>query len=432
MKKLFQLLVFSPLLFVEVASAKNYIVLFKQAETSIASMEHGAFQSLLQTSNQKNVDQLKEWVGSRGISTDVRDLWIARGAALSLEDEAMKKLSHEAWVKGIYEDKVRRLISPSLNLVVGNSIKELGDETWGLEKIGVNRLHQEFPELDGRGVRVGIIDTGIQSRHQEFINKEVVFRDFINNISAPYDDHGHGTHVAGTITGNKVGIASEASIIFAKGFAAGGAGGDSGLMHAMQWIFDPDGNPATNDFPHVVSNSWGGELDLETIYDVEEFAPFVRAIQTWIHGGIIPVFAAGNSGKAPNGFPGGLPEPIAVGATTPSGELATFSSRGPNLWKVGESVLTLLKPDISAPGEKIISAFPGNKYATMAGTSMATPHVSGAIVLALQANPKLKFSDVKRLLLKSSEKKIDTQFGYGVLNAYELVKLAKTYRSDKP
>jgi subtilisin family serine protease len=99
---------------------------------------------------------------------------------------------------------------------------------------------------------------------------------------------------------------------------------------------------------------------------------------------------------------------------------------------VGESVLTLLKPDISAPGEKIISAFPGNKYATMAGTSMATPHVSGAIVLALQANPKLKFSDVKRLLLKSSEKKIDTQFGYGVLNAYELVKLAKTYRSDKP
>jgi subtilisin family serine protease len=178
-----------------------------------------------------------------------------------------------------------------------------------------------------------------------------------------------------------------------------------------------------------VSNSWGGELNLEVIYDVEEFAPFLRAIQSWIHGGIIPVFAAGNSGKSPNGFPGGLPEPIAVGAISPNGEIAAFSSRGPNLWKVGESVLTLLKPDISAPGEKIISAYPGNKYASMAGTSMATPHVTGAIALALQANPKLKFSDIKKLLLKSSEKKIDTQYGFGILNAYEFVKLAKSYRS---
>lgn len=98
------------------------------------------------------------------------------------------------------------------------------------------------------------------------------------------------------------------------------------------------------------------------------------------------------------------------------------------MWKVGESVLTLLKPDISAPGEKIISAYPGNKYASMAGTSMATPHVTGAIALALQANPKLKFPDIKKLLLKSSEKKIDTHFGFGILNAYEFVKLAKSYR----
>ena len=162
---------------------------------------------------------------------------------------------------------------------------------------------------------------------------------------------------------------------------------------------------------------------------MEDFAPFLRAIQTWIHGGVIPVFAAGNSGKSPNGFPGGLPEPIAVGAIAPSGEIASFSSRGPNLWKVGQSILTFLKPDISAPGEKITSAYPGNKYATMAGTSMATPHVTGAIALALQANPKLKFSDIKKLLLQSSEKKIDTTFGYGILNAYEFVKSAKILKS---
>ncbi len=427
MKLLIKLSLISMLL-IQSAQAKNYIVLFKQTEISISSMEHGAFQSLLQNTNQKNVDQLKNWMGARGVTAAVRDLWIVRGAALNLEDEVAKKLSHEAWVKGVYEDKVRRLISPTTSLVVANSLKELGEEIWGLEKIGLPKIREEFPDLNGNGIRVGVIDTGIQGRHQELINKKIIFKDFVNGITNSYDDHGHGTHVAGTIAGNKVGIATEATIIFAKSFAAGGSSGDSGLIHSMQWIFDPDNDPNTNDFPQIVSNSWGGEIDLDTIYDVEDFAPFLRAIQTWIHGGIIPVFAAGNSGKSPNGFPGGLPEPIAVGATAPNGELATFSSRGPNLWKVGESILTLLKPDISAPGEKITSAYPGNKYATMAGTSMATPHVSGAIALALQANPKLKFSDVKKLLLKSSEKKIDTQFGYGVLNAYEFIKLAKAYR----
>lgn len=415
-------------LFHSVGFAKNYIVLFKESEISIGSMEHGAFQSLLQNSNQKNVEQLKSWMDNRGLRAEVKNLWIARGAALTLEEINAKNLAKEAWVKGVYEDKVRRLISPSPNLVVANSLKELGEEVWGLEKIGVNKLREEFPELDGKGIRVGIIDTGIQSKHQELMNKPVLFRDFVNHIAYPYDDHGHGTHVAGTVAGNKVGVATEASIIFAKAFAAGGSSGDSSLIEAMQWIFDPDSDPSTNDFPQVVSNSWGGELDEAVLYNVEDFAPFLRAIQTWIHGGIIPVFAAGNSGKSPNGFPGGLPEPIAVGAISPKGELAEFSSRGPNLWKVGESVLTLLKPDISAPGEKITSAYPGNKYASMAGTSMATPHVTGAIALALQANPKLKFSDIKNLLLKSSEKKVDTQFGFGILNAYELVKLAKAHR----
>ncbi len=410
------------------AIAKNYIVLFKQAETSISSLEHGAFQNLLQSTNQKNVEQLKDWMGSRGLRSEVKDLWISRGAALSMEEASAKKLSQEAWVKGVYEDKIRRLISPTPNMVVANSIKELGDEVWGLEKIGIHKIRDEFPELDGHGITVGIIDTGIQSRHQELLNKPVVFKDFVNHISNPYDDHGHGTHVAGTITGNKVGIATEASIVFAKAFAAGGSTADSGLIEAMQWMFDPDNNSSTNDFPRLVSNSWGGELDVDVIYDVEDFAPFLRAVQAWIHGGIIPIFAAGNSGKSPNGFPGGLAEPISVGAISPNGDLAPFSSRGPNLWKVGESVLTLLKPDLSAPGDKITSAYPGNKYASMAGTSMATPHVAGAVVLALQANPKLKFSDVKKLLLKSSEKKIDNQFGYGILNAYELVKLAKSYR----
>ncbi|NBX68881.1 MAG: hypothetical protein EBR01_07965, partial [Proteobacteria bacterium] len=291
--------------------AKNIIILFKQNEIAINSMEHGAFQSLLQNENQKNVDQLKSWLGRRGYRSDVDSLWLVRGAVANLEAEAAKNLAHEAWVRGVYEDKIRRLISPTSSLVVANSLQDLGDDLWGLEKIGINKIRKEFPELNGKGVRIGVIDTGIQGHHQELQNKPLAFRDFVNGIQNSYDDHGHGTHVVGTIAGNKVGIASEASIVFAKAFAAAGSGSDTGLIRSMQWMFDPDSDPTTNDFPQIISNSWGGELDLDVVYDVEDFAPFLRAIQTWIHGGVIPVFAAGNSGKSPNGFPGGLPEPIA-------------------------------------------------------------------------------------------------------------------------
>jgi subtilisin family serine protease len=134
------------------------------------------------------------------------------------------------------------------------------------------------------------------------------------------------------------------------------------------------------------------------------------------------VFAAGNSGSAPNGIPGGLPEAIAVGAIAKGDGVAYFSSSGPNIWIIGDLVLSLVKPDLSAPGVKVTSAFPGNKYATWSGTSMATPHVTGTVALAKQLNPKLRAGEIRRLLLSSTDKKLDFQFGHGILNAYQVVK----------
>lgn len=412
------------------AMAKNYIVLFKQSEVSLSSMDHGAFQNLLQGSNEKSVGQLKEWLGQRRAATEVKSLWLIRGAVVDLNESTAKSLKQEPWVSGIYEDKVRRLINPVPQLVVGNSLKELEARyrTWGLLRIGVPQLRKEFPEINGSGIRVGILDTGIQNKHPE-LPQTILFKDFVNGIKLPYDDHGHGTHVAGTISGKQVGIAPNVKLIVGKIFGAAGSGSDSTILSAMQWMFDPDNNSATNDFPQLVSNSWGGELFPEIItYDVAEFLPYQLALQTWIHGGIIPVFAAGNSGSHPNGFPGGLPEPIAVGALDPADVIAEFSSRGPNIWKMGNMVLSVMKPDISAPGVEVTSAFPGNRYATWSGTSMATPHVSGTIALMLQANPKLNFAAVKDVLLRSSERKADTSFGYGILNAYEAVKLSQSRR----
>lgn len=404
--------------------AQDFLVLFKQAEISIGSLDHEAYTQVLQGSNQKSITDLNNWLQRQGTRSDkaMKNLWLIRGATLSVSHETIKKLVKEPWIQGVHEDRFRKMVPPRTNSKTVNSIQELGEgELWGLGKIGIPQLREEFPQIQGQGVSIGVLDTGIQSRHPELVGRVTHFKDFINGLENDYDDHGHGTHVSGTIAGTEVGIAPQSKILMAKIFGATGGGQDSVIIEAMQWQFDPDGNPQTADYPRVISNSWGADIE-EGIHDIREFEPYQLAIQTWINGGIIPVFAAGNSGKAPNGIPGGLPEVISVGAIDSNGEVAEFSSVGPNLWKIGELILTLMKPDISAPGVAIPSALPGNKYGAWDGTSMATPHLSGSIALLLQANPKLTYSEVKTLLFQTAEKKVDNKFGYGILNTYELVK----------
>ena len=412
------------------AFADDYIVLFKQSEMNIASLEHGALQQVLQTSNLKSVKQLEQWLGARGKAAPVGDFWLLRGASLNVDKDTAKKLEQEAWVQGVYKSQVRKWVHPVGEVVAGNTLGEVGSSAgnvWGLDYIGVPKIRAEFPGIDGSGIRVGVLDTGVQSKHPELATTDH-FKDFVNHLALPYDDHGHGTHVSGTISGKQVGVAPGVTLTEGKIFGAAGAGDDTTILKAMQWIFDPDGDPSTDDYPRVVSNSWGADLAGDASFNIEDFMPYHVALQAWVRGGVIPVFAAGNSGGSPNGIPGGLPEPIAVGAINAAGAVADFSSRGPNLWRLGPTLQTFLKPDIAAPGVDIASSFPGNKFASWAGTSMATPHVTGTIALMLQANPKLKFADVKEILLLTSQRKIDTQYGYGILDAYAAVKAALARR----
>ncbi|NBX82191.1 hypothetical protein EBQ90_03770 [bacterium] len=406
------------------AQADSYVVLFKQAEIGVGSLEHGAYTQVLQTSNKKSITELENWLGRKQIrnSAPMKNLWLIRGATLSVAPEVVPQLKKEPWIHGVYPDQFRKMIPKQPTIAEGTSLKSIHSETvWGLDRIGLAQIREEFPHIDGSGVAVGVLDTGIQSKHPELVGRVTHFKDFVNHITNDYDDHGHGTHVAGTIAGKEVGMAPRSQILMAKIFGAVGGGYDSTILEAMQWQFDPDGDPNTADYPRIISNSWGADI-ADGIHDIEEFLPYHLAIQTWIHGGIIPVFAAGNSGTTPNGIPGGLPDVISVGAFDVNNAVADFSSMGPNLWKIGQTIITIMKPDISAPGVGIASAIPGNKYATWDGTSMATPHVSGALALLLQANPKMTYPEVKRLLLETSEKKGDNQFGYGIINAYELVK----------
>jgi serine protease AprX len=294
--------------------------------------------------------------------------------------------------------------------------------TYGLERIGVPELRQSRPEITGKGVNVGIVDTGIDASHPEFKGKSITFKDFVGTKTSPYDDNGHGTHVAGTISGigangTQIGIAPEVNLIIAKVFTSGGSASLSGILRGMEWIANPDGNPNTKLRPRVVNNSWGGSIGDDASQD-----PFLPAVLTWTQLEIFPSFAAGNEGPGAStvGSPGGLPPSFAVGATDESDGIASFSSRGPVEMVVDGKKAKYVKPDVSAPGYQVMSAMPGGKYAKMSGTSMATPHVTGSIALLVQAHPQLNVKQIREVLMKTSDDLgdagLDNTFGAGRLN----------------
>ncbi len=346
-------------------------------------------------------------------------MWATNGFMATATPESIMEMAEIPGVERIILDRKIKL-APDFR---EEADIEAGEFTYGLEKIGIPQIRSERPEITGKGVVVGIIDTGLDGNHPEVSGRVLAFKDFVGSKTTPYDDNGHGTHVAGTIGGRgvggtQIGVAPEVSFVIAKAFTGGGSGSLSGLLRAMEWMADPDGNPQTNDRPRVISNSWGGGSTSDASQD-----PFFQAVTTWVELNMFPSFAAGNSGPSAEtvGSPGCLPNAFAVGATDSSDAIARFSSRGPVKMKVDGRDVVLTKPDVSAPGVDVYSAMPGGKYAKMSGTSMATPHVSGVIALLYQVKPDLKISEVMNLLMTSADKvgggkEKDNKFGAGRVN----------------
>ena len=209
----------------------------------------------------------------------------------------------------------------------------------------------------------------------------------------PCDDNGHGTHTMGTMVGasgpSEFGVAPDAKWIGCRNMDRG-RGTPSSYLECFEWFLAPTtragNNPDPAKAPHVINNSWtcppSEGCDAEHIALLREATTLLEAA------GIVVVAAAGNAGPTCgtiNSPPGTFAHVLTVGASGSNGTIASFSSRGPAI-DVGGYVL---KPDVTAPGVGISSAGVPSGVTTMSGTSMATPHVAGAVALMMDALPSL-------------------------------------------
>jgi subtilisin family serine protease len=253
----------------------------------------------------------------------------------------------------------------------------------------------------GNAVPVGVVDTGVDDTHPDLAGKVVANQNFTDDGDT-LDHVGHGTHVASTITGSGAasggryrGVAPDARLYSAKVCVSYGCQ-ESWILAGMQWV-------AAEQNAKVVNMSLGGG-------DTPEVDPLEQAVQTLTaQYGTLFVIAAGNSGEdASVGSPATADDALAVGAVTKTDELASFSSRGP---RVGDSAL---KPEITAPGVDIVAARgkdgeigpptgPEGRYLRLSGTSMATPHVSGAAAILAHRHPDWKSAQLKAALMAAAK-----------------------------
>ena len=315
--------------------------------------------------------------------------------------------------------------------------------TWGLQKIGAARVWDELG-VDGRGVRIATLDTGVDITHPDLAGKMVTDDpgdpnhpggwmefDASGNLvaSKPHDSAYHGTHVAGTIqggatSGTAVGVAPGAEMMHGL-VIPGGSGSFAQVAAGMQWAVAPvdaAGNPAGRP-ADVVSMSLGGNGFQSLMVQP------TRAIRAL---GSFPAFAIGNNcGTIGTASPGNVYEAVGVGATDSSDNIASFScgavvrkdqwTNPPADWPA-----SWVKPDISAPGVDVYSTSPGGGYRTLSGTSMATPHTAGTVALMLSAAGDLPVAEVLDVLADTgfwddryAGSPPDTRFGKGRINAYE-------------
>lgn len=268
---------------------------------------------------------------------------------------------------------------------------------WGISRVQAIDAHRY--NYTGKGVRVAVLDSGIDSRHSDLnvSGGYSVFND------SPYSDgNGHGTHVAGTIAAldNSIGVkgvAYNVDLYAVKVLNSYGSGSLSGIAKGIEWSIKNNMN--------IINMSLGTSSHSSILKDWCDLA---------YNSGLLVVAAAGNSGNATGvgdtvEYPARYSSVMAVAATDSSNRRGSFSSHGPAI-------------EIAAPGVDIYSTYPNNRYTTMSGTSMACPHIVGSAALVWGANPRLTNVQVRESLVRTARRLGDTNhYGSGLVQVLDAI-----------
>ena len=340
----------------------------------------------------------------------IRPFWIMNAIALTARPDYIAELARRPDIRSIYMDVGIELIAPigearraSAAASIENAVLQTGaPELWALG-------------IDGSTSLACDQDTGADGSHIAFADRwrglepgvepgEAWF-DPIYGETFPTDSDIHGTHTLGTMVGddgqgNQIGMAPGAKWIGAKTIDVPGGDIFSDAVAAFEWAADPDGDPTTmDDVPDVVNNSWG----LSQSYYGSCRDDFNAAIDVVEAAGVVVIFAAGNEGSDGLRSPGNRIasefNTFAVGALNQDNEtIAYFSSLGPS-----DCDDATIKPEITAIGVDVYSSFPGDTYGYLSGTSMATPVISGAVLLLRDAYPEATVDEIKQALYVTAE-----------------------------
>ena len=341
----------------------------------------------------KNGKSKENFIKDRNKNNKVKKNFGKQAAlAAILTDAEVAELSANSEILYIEPDSAVEMLSvgkpDKTDKAVKNMEKHGQNVPWGIASIGAaSTLHK----YDGKKVKVAVFDTGISNHEDLTISGGVSFVDYTDSYS---DDNGHGTHVAGTIAANNnkigvVGVAPDAEIYAVKILDNSGKGSYSGIISALEWAIDND--------IEIINMSLGSSQFSSVLHD---------AVKQAVDAGIIIVAAAGNQGEGEDTvlYPAKYPEVVAVGALTEQYKAAAFSSRGLGL-------------NIVAPGLSVLSTLNDGDYAAMSGTSMAAPHVSGALAALKSKNKKLGSVELINRIYETATPLGDySTYGCGFLN----------------
>jgi subtilisin family serine protease len=318
---------------------------------------------------------------------------------------------------------------------------------WNISMIGADKVWEEF-DVRGEGIVVGQSDSGVDGDHPAIAKQYRGYKsggdynwfDPWDGTTSPNDEGGHGTHTMGTILGvNGIGVAPKAQWIACVNLDRN-LGNPALYLDCMQFMLAPfplGGNPLTDGDPtqaaHVLNNSWGCPAiegcDSNTL---------LQAADNLRNAGIFVVVSTGNDGPNCETVESPLSlydSAFSVGAVNQSGDMADFSSRGP----VTADGSGRTKPDIVAPGVDILSSLPLGTFGVNSGTSMAGPHVAGAVALIWSARPDLigDIDATEKLIIDTARPYTGNTsvgcfsggtpgnaYGYGLVDVYAAVKQA--------